>query len=74
MNRLCAIGKAAKTLGVSITTLRRWEHEGKLMPERTTCGHRRYDLSKIKPELFHIALDERRTIAYARVSSHTQSL
>ncbi len=72
MNRLVAIGEAAEALGVSITTLRRWETEGKLIPERTAAGHRRYDLAKLKPELFRMALDERRTVAYARVSSHDQ--
>lgn len=72
MDRLVAIGEASKALGVSITTLRRWESEGKLIPERTAAGHRRYDLAKLKPELFHVALDERRTVAYARVSSHDQ--
>lgn len=72
MIRLFSIGKASEILGVSITTLRRWELEGKLVPERTSSGHRRYDLSKLKPELIHSALDERRTLAYARVSSHDQ--
>lgn len=72
MNRYLAIGEAAKTLGVSITTLRRWEEEGKLIPERTAGGQRRYDLAKIKPELFHAEPQDRKTIAYARVSSHDQ--
>lgn len=72
MNRYAAIGEAAVALGVSITTLRRWELEGKLIPERTVGRQRRYDLAKIKPELFHIAPSERKTIAYARVSSHDQ--
>lgn len=72
MNRFVAIGKASEALGVSITTLRRWETEGKLIPGRTAAGHRRYDLSKLKPELFHSVSDERRTVAYARVSSHDQ--
>jgi predicted site-specific integrase-resolvase len=35
MDRLVAISKASEVLGVSITTLRRWETEGKLIPERT---------------------------------------
>ena len=72
MNRLIAIGEAAEVLGVSITTLRRWEVEGKIMPERTVSGHRRYDLTKLKPEMFYEAATTRRTIAYARVSSHDQ--
>jgi predicted site-specific integrase-resolvase len=72
MDRLVAISKASEVLGVSITTLRRWETEGKLIPERTAAGHRRYDLGKLKPELFHTVQDDRRTVAYARVSSHDQ--
>ncbi|MDR1658555.1 MAG: IS607 family transposase [Deltaproteobacteria bacterium] len=73
MNTIVAIGKAAKALGVSITTLRRWEAAGKLTPVRTTSGHRRYDLSKLIPEQCHLSGGERRTIAYAHVSSHDQN-
>ena len=72
MTRLVAISEASKLLGVSITTLRRWEKSGKLLSERTHSGHRRYDLSKIKPELIHNQNSDRKTIAYARVSSHDQ--
>jgi len=72
MSRLYTIREASKILGVSISTLRRWELEGKLMPERTLKGHRRYDLAKLKPERLHAFPEERRTIAYARVSSHDQ--
>ena len=37
------IGIAAELKGVSSSTLRRWEKEGKLLPvERTMGGHRRY--------------------------------
>lgn len=73
MERLVSIGEAAKALGVSITTLRRWEVEGRLVAEHTAGGHRRYDLAKLRPEWFR-AVDtaNRRTIAYARVSSHDQ--
>jgi predicted site-specific integrase-resolvase len=72
MERFVAIGEAAKALGVSITTLRRWEVEGRLVPDRTVGRQRRYDLAKLKPEMFHTAEQERKTIAYARVSSHDQ--
>ncbi len=73
MKRLVGIGETASALGVSITTLRRWEASGKLKAEHTAGGHRRYDLVKLKPELFHAAsADNRRTVAYARVSSHDQ--
>ena len=34
------IGEAAKTLGVRVETLRRWESEGKLVVERTSGGQR----------------------------------
>lgn len=73
MERLVSIGEASKALGVSITTLRRWEAEGRLVAEHTAGGHRRYDLAKLRPEWFHAAdTANRRTIAYARVSSHDQ--
>jgi len=73
MERLIGIGEAAQALGVSITTLRRWEATGKLSAIHTAGGHRRYDLAKLKPEMFHAAAPaERSTIAYARVSSHDQ--
>ena len=63
-----SISEAAKLKGVSISTLRRWEADGKLIPERTESGHRRYDIAKligVKAELSY-------TIGYARVSSHDQ--
>ena len=75
MHRLISIGEAAKLLGVSISTLRRWESDGKVIAARTVSGHRRYDPRKLKPELFHEIEDSKnskRTIAYARVSSHDQ--
>ena len=43
------------------------------MSERSPSGHRRYDLAKLRPELYRAADDAaRKTIAYARVSSHDQ--
>lgn len=63
-----SISEAAKLKGVSVSTLRRWEADGKLVPERTESGHRRYDIAKligVKAELSY-------TIGYARVSSHDQ--
>lgn len=73
MNRLIGINEAAKQLGVSISTLRRWDESGVLVAERTPKGHRRYDIKKINPNLLHgIGNKGRKTIAYARVSSHDQ--
>jgi excisionase family DNA binding protein len=44
MDKLISISEAADLLGVSVTTLRRWEKEGKLISDRTHSGHRRYDI------------------------------
>jgi hypothetical protein len=56
MNRLASIGEASRTLGVSITTLRRWEKIGRIKAEHTAGGHRRYDLAKIVPSLYGLSL------------------
>lgn len=73
MNRLIGINEAAKRLGVSISTLRRWDETGVLVAERTPKGHRRYDVNKLHPNLYHnLPLPNRKTVAYARVSSHDQ--
>jgi putative resolvase len=72
MGRLISISKAAKALGVSISTLRRWELEGKIIAEnRRGNEHRRYDLAKIKSGVSQTT-DSQKTIAYARVSSRDQ--
>ena len=73
MNRLVSINEASKQLGVSISTLRRWDKSGVLVAERTPNGHRRYDLNKINPNLLYgIGNHDRKTVAYARVSSSDQ--
>ncbi len=70
---MVSIHEAAKFLGVSPQTLRRWEREGRFLPdERTIGGRRRYNLARLRPEQFHLPESDRRTIAYARVSSHDQ--
>ena len=66
------ISKAARELGVVPETLRRWERLGKISVERTPKGHRRYDLMKLRGLVPKNSLNERQTIAYARVSSHDQ--
>lgn len=40
--------EAAKELGVSTDTLRRWAEEGRITVELTAGGHRRYDLAEIR--------------------------
>ena len=70
MSRLVKIGEAARLLGVSAQTLRRWEREGELLPDRKSDGATRYyDVDK----LFGLkSIETDLTIAYARVSSHDQ--
>jgi predicted site-specific integrase-resolvase len=73
MDRLLSIGEAAKLRGVTITTLRRWEVAGLLVPQRTPSGHRRYQLSQIDAQAAHSdKTAARKTLAYARISSHDQ--
>jgi putative resolvase len=74
MSKFVSIQEAAKFLGVSTQTLRRWEREGKdIAVQRTEGGQRRYDLSKMRPlALGPEKLSQGMTIAYARVSSYDQ--
>lgn len=73
MTNFVSITTAAKILGVSLSTMRRWDAEGRLSPERTEGNHRRYDLSKLNPSRINGTIsDTRKTIAYARVSSSDQ--
>jgi putative resolvase len=67
-----SIGQAAKELGVSKETLRRWEAAGKIEVERTPHGHRRYDLASLHGIAPRPPLTNRQTLAYARVSSYDQ--
>lgn len=69
-----SIGKASNMMGVSISTLRRWEQSKKFVPDLITCGgHRRYCINKIKVFLGgFIDTNKKKIIAYARVSSHDQ--
>ncbi len=51
MGRFIGIGRTAQTLGESISTLRRWE--GEIISEHKVVNHHRYDLSRLRPDLFH---------------------
>jgi putative resolvase len=68
-NRLVKIGEAAKLLGTSPDTLRKWEATGELLPKRKTQGGTRYyDVE----ELLNLGDEDAPTVCYARVSSHDQ--
>ena len=70
MSRFVKIGEAAKALGVSIQTLRRWEENEYLVPSRKSGGNTRYyDLDQL---LGKGKVEADLTVAYARVSSHDQ--
>jgi DNA-binding transcriptional MerR regulator len=46
-----SIGKASLILGVSISTLRAWERDGKIAPSfQTKGGHRRYSIVNLKEQ------------------------
>ena len=72
MSKFISIGQATEILGVSHSTLRRWEAQGKLTPERTQGGQRRYQLSQIRPHCKDVLPQNRNTVGYARVSSQDQ--
>jgi putative resolvase len=72
MNQPIPISAAAKALGVSTSTLRRWKRSGKLKPARTVGGQRRYNLAELQPTRFSVTPETRKSIGYARVSSHDQ--
>lgn len=65
------IGKIAKEIGVSLDTLRRWEKEGKITSERTSGGHRRYNLDQILTfvNAKKNKMVEKIAVGYARVST-----
>ena len=70
MSRFIKIGEAAKVLGVSVQTLRRWEENSYLLPSKKSDGKTRYyDLDQL---LGNKKIENDLTIAYARVSGHDQ--
>ena len=70
MSRYIKIGEAARLLGVTPQTVRRWEREGAVLPvRRSEGGTRYYDLNQL---LGLKELESDLTVAYARVSSRDQ--
>ncbi len=67
--RLVKIGEAAQLLGCSISTLRKWEATGELLPSRKTAGGTRYYATA---DLLGLGDADAPTVCYARVSSHDQ--
>ena len=63
--------EASSFIGVSPSTLRRYERLGLIQAKRTVGGHRRYLIADLRA-LIGDAPEKEYTIAYARVSSHDQ--
>jgi putative resolvase len=73
MNKFLSIQDAAKHLGISPQTLRRWENKKKIAPShRTQGGQRRYAITQLPLFDNGSKASDRPTVAYARVSSHDQ--
>jgi len=74
--QMLSIGEAAELLGVAVSTLRRWEIEGRLIPSyRTHGGHRRYSLALLYKILNPTSVSQKpieRVVCYARVSTYDQ--
>jgi predicted site-specific integrase-resolvase len=70
MSKFIKIGEAAKILGITAQTLRRWEVLGQLVPDKKSEGGTRYyDIDRL---LGVSSKESSLTFAYARVSSHDQ--
>lgn len=71
---LVDITEAAKILGVSTSTLRRWERSGFIKPQRTEGGHRRYSTDDLQRMLITKSkvLEPKYTVGYCRVSTNQQ--
>ncbi|MBM3199043.1 MAG: IS607 family transposase [Chlamydiae bacterium] len=70
MDRYIKIGEAAKILGISVQTLRRWEKTEEFLPDRVSEGGTRYySLDRL---LGSKKSESELTLAYARVSSQDQ--
>lgn len=73
MSNIYRIGQFAERVGRSVSTIRRWEAEGRIVVKRTTSGQRYFDDSDIRTVLqpgFDVAA--RVTVVYCRVSSPGQ--
>jgi hypothetical protein len=57
--RLISSGVAARELGVTGTTLRRWMDSGRIRPaSRTMGGHARWNLAELRQQIEQLALTE----------------
>lgn len=76
-DKLLNIEQAAQYLNVSKETLRNWDNDKKLIPLKTSGGHRRYKQSELDAFIGNNAIveEEKKEVicaTYARVSSNEQ--
>lgn len=76
MDKFISIKEASELIGVTTTTLRRWEQNGTFCPNHRTFGnHRRYEMESVL-KLINKSKETgniiKKTICYSRVSSHDQ--
>src|SRR5450755_2780177 len=73
MSSVYRVGEFAEKVGRSVSTIRRWESEGKLTARRSPSGQRYFDDSDVR-RIMQPGFDDstRVTIVYCRVSSANQ--
>ena len=67
-----SIGKFAKAVGVTTTTLRRMHESGELIPAHITKGGTRYYSTAQLKQLHDVSKEEKIVIGYCRVSTPSQ--
>jgi putative resolvase len=76
VDKFISIKEASELVGVTTTTLRRWEQNGLFCPNHRTFGnHRRYELESVLKLINKNKETEqvtKKTICYSRVSTHDQ--
>lgn len=72
MEKLLLMKEACQLLGVTTTTIQRWDREGKIRIVRTPGGRRRIPLSEVERITGKSSLSQRKMAIYARVSSNEQ--
>lgn len=73
MKEMFTTGEAAQRLGIHVSTLQRWDREGKVRVVRTVGGKRRIPASEIERLLGTVETQDSHALAiYGRVSSYEQ--
>ena len=71
MSKYFRIAQFAERVGRATSTIRRWESEGKLVPDRLPSGQRVFTQEHID-KVLGITPKNRKTVVYSRVSSRNQ--